>query len=415
MQFPLSWLKSLFPHHVCSKTIEDTLTKAGIEVDLVERFSPPFSGVVCAQVEEVSPHPDATKLQVAQVFDGKTRYQVVCGAKNCRKGLITAFAKPGAILGQKDPLIIAERAVRGVHSQGMLCSLDELGLCEEAAEGIVELDGSYPLGADFFSLLEDEIFHISITPNLGHVLSLVGIARELSAFLKLPYIRTPHIHLSTQELSILNIEIDSKECLCYGAMRLSDVTRTETPFLMQHRLRLAGFNPKSLLVDVLNYVMFEHGQPMHAFNAEKLKNKALIIKNLTEPTDFVALNGKTYICPKGLLAIQSGPHIAAVAGVMGSLDSSCDQQTHSVILESAYFTPQAVRRSLKELDLRTESANRFEKGIDPQSFESTLLYATDLIMKLTGAKASGYFKKTGDFKKLKRTFFQPVNILILTK
>jgi phenylalanyl-tRNA synthetase beta chain len=392
MQLPLSWLKSIFPHNVSSKIIDETLTKAGIEVDLVEPYNPPFSGVVCAKVEEVHPHPDANKLQVAKVFDGHTHYQVVCGAKNCRAGLYVAFAKPGAVLGLENPFEIKEKAVRGVHSQGMLCSLDELGLTKDEQPGIIELDETFKPGLDFHSLLKDEIFHISITPNLGHVLSVLGIARELSAFLKLPYNHSKPASSPSTSSKLLSIDVKSPSCLAYHALKIAQIQNNKTPFLIQHRLRLAGFNPKNLIVDVLNYVMFECGQPMHAFDAKKLKNDSLVIQDAKNQQPFHALNGKSYEISTHTLVIESDHHIAAVAGVMGSLDTSCQDDTTEVILESAHFSSQAIRSSIKSLDLRSDSANRFEKGIDPKGTLNALNLAASLIIDLSKGHPVGHFE-----------------------
>lgn len=398
MQLPYSWLKSLFPHDDSLKTIEDTLTQAGIEVDLIEPYAPPFSGVIVAKVLEVAPHPDATKLQVAKVFDGSQTYQVICGAKNCRKDLIVAFAKPGAILGDKDPFVIGEKAIRGVHSQGMLASADELGLTKEKEAGIIELDESFQLGSDFKTLVSDHIFHISVTPNLGHTLSVLGIARELTAFLQKPYV-LPKIKLEhdTHEHQ-LPIKISSKDCPAYHAYHLTGIKQALTPFLIQHRLRLAGFNTKNLVVDILNYVMFERGQPMHSFDATKLEALSLHVENLAQDEKFVALNGKTYLLDKGLLAIKSAHQIAACAGVIGSESTACSDQTDQVVLESALFTPQSVRKAIKSLDLRTDAAGRFEKGIDHQGLKTALDYATALIKHYSGCRISGSFHYSQELK-----------------
>jgi phenylalanyl-tRNA synthetase beta chain len=390
MQLPFSWLKSLFSEDLNSQIIADTLTKAGIEVDLVEPYSPPFSGVIVAKVLEVSPHPDAQKLQVAKVFDGHSHYQVVCGAPNCRKDLIVAFAKPGAVLGEENPFEIKEKPVRGVDSQGMLCSADELGLGKEVQAGIIELDDSYKLGSDFKSVLNDEIFHISITPNLGHVLSVLGMAREIKAFLNIPY-HLPKINPLEKNLSPFSVTVHSSECLAYHGYHLTHLKQTSTPFYMQQRLRLAGFAPKNLVVDVLNYVMFELGQPMHAFDFTKLKKEELSIHNLESSHTFTALNGKNYSLPPNTLVISSQDQIAAVAGVMGSLDTSCEEKSLSVVLESAYFSSTSIRRSIKALDLRSEAASRFEKGIDSENCLLALNRATDLICKYSGAKLSSCF------------------------
>lgn len=391
MQLPLSWLKSLFPHDINSNKIEDVLTKAGIEVDLIEKYSPPFSGVVVAKVVEVAPHPDATKLQIAQVYDGVSTFQVVCGAKNCRKDIVTAFAKPGAVLGDTNPFTIQEKPLRGVQSQGMLCGADELGLSNLEETGIIELGDTFKLGTDLKTALNDEIFHISITPNLGHTLSVLGIARELKGFLNLPYTLPKHDAFNPKDLKNIHIDVKSKECLAYNAYALKNISQTSTPFIMQHRLRLAGFNTKNLIVDVLNYVMFERGQPMHAFDQAKLQTEHLSVENLKDAKTFEAINGKTYSVSSQTLTIMAGSQLAAVAGVMGSLDTACDEKTQTTVLEAALFTSTAVRRSIKSLDLRSDSASRFEKGVDPYTVKACLDYAASLICSLTGAEVSGHF------------------------
>lgn len=391
MQLPFSWLKSLFPHDISSDKIEAILTKAGIEVDLIEKYVPPFTGVVVAKVVEVAPHPDATKLQIAQVFDGHSTYQVVCGAKNCRKDLITAFAKPGAILGDINPFTIQEKPLRGVASQGMLCSADELGLSKVEEPGILDLEASFALGTDLKTFLSDDIFHLSITPNLGHTLSVFGIAQKLKAFLNLPYTLTSYNAPAFNKSPKLNIEVKAKQCVAYNAYALKNIASIETPFIIKHRLTLAGFSTKNLLVDILNYVMFERGQPMHAFDAQKLPTQNLCIQTLSQAKTFEALNGKTYTASSDTLAITSDDKLCAIAGVIGSMDTSCQADTHSAVLESALFTPEAVRRSIKSLDLRTDAASRFEKGIDPHTVLSSLDYATSLICSLTNAEVCGHF------------------------
>jgi len=390
MKLPLSWLKSLFSHPLKPSEIADILTQGGIEVDAINSFTPPFTNVVVAKVLECEKHPNADKLQVTKVFDGKDTYQVVCGASNCRKDLIVAFAKPGAVLGIENPFEIKTRAVRGVESMGMLCSLDELGLCKDEMAGIIEFDASMELGTDLRSCLEDIVFEISTTPNLGHTLSVVGIARELAAFTKHPLNPFAPMHLPNHGHNSLNVTLETKECKAYFASSLDHIQGATTPFMMQHRLRLAGFNPKTLVVDVLNYVMFERGTPMHAFDQSKVGTK-LEVCNLKEPISFEALNGKTYGLTPNLLTIKSNHKVCAVAGVMGSMDSATFENTQSCVIEAAYFDSSAIRRSIKALDLRTDSANRFEKGIDPSAILSSLEYAVSLIMANSQATVTGSF------------------------
>jgi phenylalanyl-tRNA synthetase beta chain len=391
MKLPLSWLKSLFPHPIKTTEIFDILTQGGIEVDAVDSFIPPFSNVVTAKVIECEKHPNADKLQLTKVFDGKDTYQVVCGAANCRKDLIVAFAKPGAVLGIEDPFEIKERQVRGVLSMGMLCSLDELGLSKEEMPGIIEFEESMELGLDLKSYLEDTVFEISTTPNLGHTLSVLGIARELSAFTKLAVLQENIPTLSHASLPTFPCEILSKECHSYQARVIEQIDPSaKTPFLMQHRLRLAGFNTKNLIVDVLNYVMFERGIPMHAFDKSKLEGN-LKVESLKQASNFIALNGKNYTLPQGLLMIQSGHKLCACAGVMGSQDTATDSLSTACVIEAAFFEPSAVRRTIKAIDLRTDSANRFEKGVDEGAIIKAVDYATSLIQTLSHGKLSAVF------------------------
>ncbi|HEV7736216.1 MAG TPA: phenylalanine--tRNA ligase beta subunit-related protein, partial [Chlamydiales bacterium] len=268
MKIPLSLLKSFIDIDVPVTKVDDTLTALGIEVDAIHAALPPFSGVVVAEIKSCKPHESASKLQVAEVFDGRNKFQVVCGANNCRPGLKTAFAKVGAKLRDKAGLFhpIELATIRGVTSHGMLCSATELGVYEDN-DGILELPAEFPLGADCVSLLWDPVLEISLTPNLGHCMSALGIARELSAAWKKPLLTEKLSHSTQKNLPDIQIRVNNFSlCPRYMAQVIENVKIGPSPFWLQRILLSAGHRPVNNVVDATNYILLKFGQPLHAFD-----------------------------------------------------------------------------------------------------------------------------------------------------
>ncbi len=383
MKAPLSWLKEYLPLSQTPEELSDIFTLAGLEVEGITPCMADFSGVVSAKIEEVKPHPNASKLQIATLFDGTERFQVVCGGKNCRAGLVTAFAKVGAKLKlSSDPIHIEKASLRGVDSYGMLCGEDELGLVEKS-DGIMELSSDFPLGISLESLVEDTILDISLTPNLGHCLSMLGLARELKAHLKAP-LDFPQVHFqesaSSKISDFVQVSVEqSDDCRQYSCRLIYGLQSTVTPWFIKSALQKAGIRSKHLVVDVLNYVMLECGQPMHAFDYNKLPSKKLSARQLPHAQDFTTLDGLTRKVPKGTLMIFDGETPVAIAGIMGGNDTAVVETSKMILIEAAHFSPSLIRKGMKTLQLRSESSNRFEKGIDQLGIELALDRAVSLI------------------------------------
>ncbi len=381
MRIPLSWLKEYIGSEISAATIDQTLTNIGIEVDAIEEVRPMFQGVIVARVETVEPHPNASNLKVTTVFDGKTTRQIVTAAVKCFPGMYVALAIDGAQLpGSK---LIKPVDMRGVTSYGMFCSEAELALSDEDTALLEFSQEEIPLGAQLSEYVSDTILHISLTPNLGHCLSVYGIARELSQALsfslKKDWKETQDFYLnrlrkecdSSKEMWEIDLFSDDG-CLRYGLLSLQGVSVKPSPFKLRRRLALSGLRPVNAIVDALNLAMVEIGQPMHAFDAQAFSSaKRIVIKRENQEglskRALELIDGSTCAIPEGAIVIENGEKAPlAIAGVMGGLSSAVKESTDKVVIESAYFQMQAVRRASKTLGISSESSRRFERGVDPE-------------------------------------------------
>ncbi len=354
----------------------------GIEVDAIHSSKPIYSGVVVGEVLSVAHHPDAGKLQVAQVSDGKETIQVVCGAPNCRPGIRVAFAKLGAQVGD---LTVQKTSLRGVESNGMLCSAGELGLYTDQSGQILELPLDTKLGSNCVDTLFDPVFEISLTPNLGHCMSAIGIARELAAATRLPIKNTAKKITEVQgSESITAVVEDDTLCPRYTARIIQQVKIGPSPFWLQRALRAAELAPINNVVDATNYILLKYGQPLHAFDFDKIEGKAIQVGVAKEAFKFDALTGATLDVPAGVLLISDAKKPVAIAGIMGGANSAISEGTTSILLEAASFDPIAIRVNSKKVGLRTDSSLRFEKGVDPSAVMALLDEAAALIAELTG-------------------------------
>lgn len=369
MKIPLSWLKEYIHLTLSPSEIAKHLTEAGIEVENYTIAKPLFKGVIVGRVLEAEKHPNADKLTLATVTDGKENYSVVCGAPNCRKGLKTAFAPIGAILKEPDgkEFIIKKAKLRGVESSGMLCSSKELGLSGEE-DGIMELPEYFAEGTPLMDLYSDTIFDLSLTPNLAHCYSLIGIARELSAILGLP-VHMPSIQIQEADESIidqafLNV-IDKEACPRYICRLIKNVKVGPSPEWLRTRIERSGLRSVNNIVDVTNYVLLEMGHPLHAFDYDLLEGQSIIVKKASDGDMFTTLDNKERILTSQDLMICDLKQAVAIAGVMGGLNSEVSDKTQNILLESAYFDPVTIRRTSKRLGLQTDASKRFERGTDP--------------------------------------------------
>lgn len=391
MQFSETWLRTWVNPDISSEKMIELFTDLGHELDESTAVAGVFSNVVVGEVLTVEPHPDADKLRVCTV---KVPLQaaplnIVCGASNVRAGLKVAVAMIGAELNG-GAIKIKRSRLRGVESEGMLCSASELGLAE-SSEGILELPLDAPLGEDIrlYLHLEDKSIRLDLTPNRGDCLSIRGLARELAIAsgeaLHSP-LTPPAISVQTQATPQVFIE-DSLSCGRYVGRIISGINNhVATPLWLTERLRRSGLRSVNPIVDVTNYVLLELGQPLHAFDALKLQGNIHVRKAKAGET-LVLLDAKTISLDQSSLVIADDHKVLALAGVMGGAESAVAANTHTVFLESAYFTPLALAGQARRYSLHTESAYRFERGVDWQLQHNALDRATELLLAISGGVA----------------------------
>jgi phenylalanyl-tRNA synthetase beta chain len=388
MKISESWLKEWAPHNLESADLCHQITMAGLEVDAIDPVSGEFSGVVVGEILTAEQHPDADKLRVCTVDAGQAEIlQIVCGAPNARVGLKAPVALVGAHL--PGDFKIKKSKLRGVESQGMLCAEAELGL-SDASDGLMELPTDAPVGADFrdYLDLEDNTIEIGLTPNRADCLSIRGIAREVAVLTGGNLNESAVSPVPITASSTIEVAIEAKNaCPVYAARVIDDVDNTvETPLWMQERLRRCGVRPKDPLVDVTNYVMLELGQPMHAFDADKL-TAPIVVRMAREGEQFELLDGKEITVNEETLLItdQVGP--IAFAGVMGGARSAINSSTKRVVLESAFFAPLAMAGQARKQGMHTDASHRFERGVDFELAERALERASELILAVCGGSA----------------------------
>jgi phenylalanyl-tRNA synthetase beta chain len=406
MRITLSLIKKFLDIKKEAKDIAHLLTLAGIEVEKIENETPSFTDVIVAKVLEVQKHPSSEKLVIAKIFDGKDTIQVVCGALNCRKGIIVAFAKIGATLKDENNNVfkIKKAKLRGIESYGMLCSAKELNLATEA-DKILELPLDFEIGKDL-SFLSKPIFEISLTPNQGHLLSAIGIARELACLTKTK-IQMPKLELKENPQSSIEkeikVSIEDPLSKRYCSRIIEDITIAPSPFWLQKELEDCNIRPINNVVDATNYIMLKFGHPLHAFDYEKIENNQLIVTSVNKPTKFICLDQVKREIPKNSLVIKDKNKTLAIAGIIGGLNSAISSNTKKIVLEAAHFDSLSIRKTSKLLNLKTESSMRFEKAIDFNMIPIVIDYAAALIAKLTNGKIiKGKIDIIKDFLKPKK-------------
>lgn len=370
MRIPLSWLKEYIDIERSPEEIAKILTLAGLEVDAIEKVGPTCQGVVIAKVLESQKHPEADSLTIAKVTDGEQIFQIVCGAPNCRAGMKTALARVDAVLADETgkAFKIKKAKLRGVESFGMLCSAKELGVPGDA-DGIIEFAETFKEGTDVAALYADTVFEISLTPNLGHCNSVIGVVRELAAATGRPY-RLPgiQIHEDFKHLaaSAISVKVENSEgCPRYGCRVIRDVTICPSPDWLKQRLEASGIRPINNVVDATNYVMHELGNPLHAFDADKLDGHQIVVKNALKGEIFKTLDDKERILDDGDVVICDASKSVALAGIMGGGNSEVADTTKNIVIEAASFSPKAIRKTSKRLGLSSDASKRFERGSDP--------------------------------------------------
>lgn len=387
MQFSEQWLRQWVDPAVDVATLTRDLSMMGLEVDSVEPAAPPFSGVVVGQVTDVEAHPEAEKLRVCAVDDGSgTPARVVCGAPNVRPGMKAPFAHVGATL--PDGATIARTEVRGVASEGMLCSAAELGLAE-SSEGLMALADDAPLGVDLraHAALDDRILDIELTPDRGDCLAIAGVARDVGARYRLAP-QGPRIEpVAAQTEARQPVAVHaSAACPRYCGRVIEGVDpQASTPEWMAERLRRGGIRPISVLVDITNYVMLELGQPMHAFDRDRLRGGVQV--RWSQPGETVALlDERSVTTDERTLVIADDRGPIALAGIMGGAETAVGDGTTNIFLESACFLPWALAGRARHYIAHSDSSHRFERGVDFALAPRAVERATALIMEIAGGR-----------------------------
>ena len=387
MKFTLSWLKTHLNTDADLPTILKTLNDIGLEVEGVENPAEKLAPFRIARVLTADPHPQADKLQVLTVDAGDGALQVVCGAPNARAGLVGVFGTEGAVV-PVNGMVLKKTAIRGVESNGMMCSFRELELGEDH-EGIIELNADSPVGEVYarWAGLDDPVIDVSITPNRQDCMGVRGIARDLAAagLGSLNAIVAPTVE-GVGPGPDVRIE-DEDGCPAFFARTVRGVTNGASPEWMARRLKAIGQKPISTLVDITNYLMIDLGRPLHVYDMAKLKGP-LVARRGKAGEEVLALNGKTYAVDETMTVIADTQAVHDIGGIMGGEHSGASEATTDVLIECAYFTPERVAVTGQRLGLTSDARGRFERGVDPAFLDDGLSIAADLVMKLCGGSAS---------------------------
>jgi phenylalanyl-tRNA synthetase beta chain len=391
MKVTWNWLSEFVDMEMPLARLAERLTMSGFEVESIDECGRELRDVVCAEIVGVRAHPQAERLRLCDVrVAGDAGATVVCGAPNLHAGDRVAYAPPGSTLpGHRS---IAAADIRGVASAGVLCSEAELGLGTDAS-GILILRGDAAIGDRVAAILglEDVVLDIAVTPNRGDCLSVLGIAREIAALtgqrLRRQRLTVRESDEAATDLVAIRI-VDSDVCARYVARLLSNVSITSSPPWMQQRLQAVGMRPINNVVDVTNYVMIERGQPLHAFDYDRLPRRDIGVRRAGADTMFTTLDGQTRTLDRDDLLIVSGDEPVALAGVMGGAATEVTLGTRNLLLESAWFAPAAVRRTAKRLGLRTEASFRFERTTDIEGVPMAADRAAALIARLGGGSVA---------------------------
>ncbi|MEE9451186.1 MAG: phenylalanine--tRNA ligase subunit beta, partial [Gammaproteobacteria bacterium] len=397
MKFSEQWLRTWVDPKINRQTLLAQLTLAGLEVANAEAVAGNFSKVVVGHVIEASAHPQADRLKLCRVDIGAgDPLNIVCGADNVCKNLRVAVAVVGAQL--PGDMTIKAATLKGEVSQGMLCSAKELGLGDEAGK-IIELPMDLPVGEDLYQYLQldDHSIHIDLTPNRADCLSILGIAREVAALNQCDLKATPNEVAKITCKQQMPVEISAPQaCSQYIGRIIRGVNlQATTPIWMQERLRRSGLRAIHPVVDVTNYVMLEIGQPMHAFDYNKLHGK-IIVRYPKAGESLQLLDDKTVSINEDTLVIADEKQVLALAGVMGGAASAVDDETRDIFLESAYFTPQAIAGQARAYGLSTDSSHRFERGVDPALQLLAIERATVLLQSICGGEVGAISTVKGE-------------------
>ena len=393
MQFSESWLRQYCNPPLSTQQLADTLTMAGLEVEDLQPVAPPFEGVVVAEILTAEQHPNADRLRVCTVNAGLEQpLTIVCGAPNARPGIRIPCAMVGAVLppgADGQPFRIKLGKLRGVESQGMLCSAKELTLSSDA-DGLMELPADAPIGTGIRAYLDldDTLFTLKLTPNLAHCLSVYGVARELSALTGVPLKPLSAQSVVASHDVTVPVHVQAHDlCGRFSGRVIQGIDpKAKTPRWMAERLQRCGQRPVSALVDISNYVMFELGQPTHIFDLDKLHG-VLTVRWAHPGEELKLLNGNTVQLDGSVGVIADAQSVESLAGIMGGDATAVSDDTCNVYVEAAFWWPKAVAGRSRRFNFSTDAGHRFERGVDPQQTTAALEYITRLVLDICGGQA----------------------------
>jgi len=393
MKVSLKWLKDYIDIKLTVGELAERLTMAGLEVKGIQTTGGTWDNVVIGEVVALNPHPNADRLKLATVNLGTEQVTTVCGAPNISLGQKVSFAHIGTRLIDPhtgEAIVLKPAKIRGVASEGMVCSEKELGI-SESHEGILVLPPDAPIGIPLGAYLGDVVLDLDITPNRPDCLSVIGIAREIAVLtgetLRLPQIHYEETEKSIDSLATVNIA-DPDLCLRYCASLVTGIKIASSPSWLQQRLNSCGMRPINNVVDVTNYVMLEYGQPLHAFDCHKLKGRQIIVRRAGNGETITTLDGSERTLNPDILVIADKEEAVAVAGIMGGLDSEVTDKTDTILLESANFNQATIRRGCSHLQFQSEASIRFDKGLNSELPLLPLKRATQLLLELAGGRAA---------------------------
>jgi len=393
MKISLNWLRDYVDIKLAPEELAERLTMAGLEVKGIQTIGGTWDNVVIGEVMALNPHPNADRLKLATVDLGTERVATVCGAPNIELGQRVTFARIGARLIEPHTggiTVLKPTEIRGIVSEGIVCSERELGISDRH-EGIFVLSPEAPVGTPLSAYLGDVIFDLDVTPNRPDCSSVIGIAREIAALTNEPLRLFPNqyeeLEDSIDSLATVDI-VDSDLCPRYCASLITGIRITSSPSWMQQRLNSYGMRPINNVVDVTNYVMLEYGQPLHAFDYHKLKDRRIIVRRAGRSETITTLDGSKRTLNPDILVIADREEAIAVAGIMGGLDSEVTDKTEAILLESANFNQATVRRGCSYLQVQSEASIRFDKGLNTELPLVPLKRATQLLLELAGGRAA---------------------------
>ncbi|MEP7014019.1 MAG: phenylalanine--tRNA ligase subunit beta [Verrucomicrobiota bacterium] len=396
MKFSVNWLREFVDLTASVDALAELLTLAGVEIEAIEQRGASLDNVVVARITTSAQHPNADRLSVCEVDDGSgTKRQIVCGATNYKAGDKVPLALPGAKL--PNGLVIKKSKLRGVESEGMLCSPIELGLGDDTS-GLLILSPEANIGVPMGDLFPaDTILDVEITPNRGDLLSHFGIAREIAG-LTGKKIKSPPVEgkIDTKKK---DVEISAlRECPFFSVRKIDNVKIGPSPSWLRAKIESVGIRSINNIVDISNFVMLELGQPTHAFDADKLKG-TINVRLARDGEKFLALDGKTYSLTPENLVIADQERAVGIGGVMGGEETGVSESTKSVLLEAAYFFPASIRRTARNLSLPSDASYRFERGVDPQMILRASQRASELIREIAGGTPAKEIAVAGDLPK----------------